>query len=262
MGLALIGFIHAVFFYIGDILMTYAVLGFGLLVLSRRSDRARLWVGIALAIGLLLPFVILGPLAELDPNALDCPDRPHAWRPRRSIGGWQLPGCCRRSVAGGADLPCRVVRAAGSAGFQCLLPWILVRAPPDPRRSSSEQGVVSEAGGRWPAGRAPAADRGRCIGAVGFPRAGNRSLDAGRRWDGSGVLTAPVLAAGYLGLLGCVLASRPNFALFAAIPGRTSLTFYIGESVLLSRCSSVATALARSASGGAFLVVLSGILAC
>ena len=38
--LAAIGFVHAVFFYIGDILLTYAVLGFGLLVLSAARIRS------------------------------------------------------------------------------------------------------------------------------------------------------------------------------------------------------------------------------
>ena len=46
--------------------------------------------------------------------------------------------------------------------------------------------------------------------------------------------TAPVLAAGYLGLLGWGLARRPGLLSFAAFPGRASLSVYIGESVLLS----------------------------
>ncbi|MDQ1307031.1 MAG: uncharacterized protein QG671_2863, partial [Actinomycetota bacterium] len=76
-GLGVIGLIHAVFFYIGDILITYAVLGVGLLALSRRSDRVlRHWAALALAIGVALPFIMLGPMAELDPNALTAPTDP------------------------------------------------------------------------------------------------------------------------------------------------------------------------------------------
>ena len=40
LGLALLGLAHAVLFFIGDILLSYAVLGFALMLLLRRSDRA------------------------------------------------------------------------------------------------------------------------------------------------------------------------------------------------------------------------------
>ena len=39
LGLALLGFAHAVLFFIGDILLAYALLGFAFMLLLRRSDR-------------------------------------------------------------------------------------------------------------------------------------------------------------------------------------------------------------------------------
>ena len=41
--LLLLGIAHVVFFFVGDILVTYALVGFGLLLLVKRSDRA-LWL--------------------------------------------------------------------------------------------------------------------------------------------------------------------------------------------------------------------------
>ena len=259
-GLALIGFIHAVFFYIGDILMTYAVLGFGLLVLSRRSDRAlRLWVGIALAIGLLLPFVILGPLAELDPNALTAPTDPTLG----ALDAALADGSCLDAAAARLRaVP--ISRAAlfvqqGALAFSAFCLGLLCarhRILADPRRHKElwrRLAVVGLLVGlplQIAAGVLALSSSGQATDPSMLAAAGTALVFA----------TAPVLAAGYLGLLGWVLASRPNFASFAAIPGRTSLTFYIGESVLLSVlfCGYGFGAFGK---WGAFLVVLSGILA-
>ncbi|MFM8515886.1 MAG: DUF418 domain-containing protein, partial [Actinomycetota bacterium] len=49
-----------------------------------------------------------------------------------------------------------------------------------------------------------------------------------------GFATAPLLATGYVGLLGWILCRRPAFLQAMTPAGRASLTVYIGESVLLS----------------------------
>lgn len=259
-GLAVIGFIHAVFFYIGDILMTYAVLGVGLLALSRCSDRAlRLAVGIALAVGVLLPFVLLGPLAELDPNALTAPTNPTLGALDAALtDGSFLDAALARFRALPLALAALFVQQ-GAMAFGAFCLGLL----------SARHRVLAD-----PQERKELWQRLAIIGlVVGLPLqivAGVMALSThGQAAEPSTVAalgtvvvfaTAPILAAGYLGVLGWILASRPHSLSFAGIPGRTSLTFYIGESVLLSVlfCGYGFGAFGK---WGAFPVVLSGILA-
>jgi uncharacterized protein len=73
-------------------------------------------------------------------------------------------------------------------------------------------------------------------------------------------VTAPILAAGYIGLLGWGLAARPSLVAFASVPGRASLSVYIGESVLLSLLF-CGYGLGYFGQWGALPVVLSGAAA-
>ena len=72
LGLALIGLAHAVFFFVGDILLAYAILGAGLIPLLGRSDRTVLITGAVVAgigllwLGLLTLAVLVG-----DPGITD-----------------------------------------------------------------------------------------------------------------------------------------------------------------------------------------------
>ena len=63
-GLFLFGLAHAVFFFIGDILITYAILGLLLLSVSRASDRAlRAWTIASIAVSVFFILAFLSLLA-------------------------------------------------------------------------------------------------------------------------------------------------------------------------------------------------------
>lgn len=65
------GLFHTLFFWIGDILRHYALLGFALFGFRKRSDRSLLiWAGVFLALGFLLIGLLGGPHGTADPEAL------------------------------------------------------------------------------------------------------------------------------------------------------------------------------------------------
>ncbi len=259
-GLAVIGFVHAVFFYIGDILMTYAVLGFGLLALSGRSDRAlRRWSLIALAIGVALPFVMIGPLAELDPNALTAPTDPTLGALDTALaGGSFLDAALARLHALPISLAALFVQQGAMAFSAFCLGLLAARhrllADPAQQRARWRRLAVIGLAVGLPVQMAG--------GALALSGLGNSTSPSTLAALGTIVVfaSAPILAAGYLGLLGLGLASRPGMSSFAAIPGRASLSVYIGESVLLSLLF-CAYGLGMFGQWGALPVVLSGIAA-
>ncbi|MEO5894093.1 MAG: DUF418 domain-containing protein [Vicinamibacterales bacterium] len=70
-GLLLIGFIHTFFIWMGDILLTYAVLGFGLVPFLKKSDRTVIrWAVTMLLLPIALYAVLLGVLAVLGTTQL------------------------------------------------------------------------------------------------------------------------------------------------------------------------------------------------
>lgn len=259
-GLAAIGFVHAVFFYMGDILTTYAVLGFGLLAISNSSDHGlRRWSVVALAIGAALPFIMLGPLAELDPNALTAPTDPTLGAADAALARGSFLG------AGMARLRALPIYVAGlfvqqgALAFSAFCLGLL----------AARHRLLAD-----PQSRCVLWRRMALIGlAVGLPL---QFAGAALALAGLGVsavsetvaalgtvivfATAPILTIGYLGLLGWGLAVNPNVAAFAALPGRASLSVYIGQSVLLSLLF-CGYGLGFFGQWGAFPVVLSGVAA-
>lgn len=257
-GLGMIGLIHAVFFYIGDILVTYAVLGVGLLALSRRSDRVlRHGAALALVIGVALPFIMLGPMAELDPNALTAPTDPTlgALDTALSSGSFLDAGLARLRALPISLAALFVQQGALAFGAFCLgLLAARHRLLADPQQRRARWRRMAWTGF-----------------AVGLPL---QLVGAAMAMSGLGsstppstvaalgtvivFATAPILAAGYLGLLGWGLAARTGLVSCAAIPGRASLTVYVGESVLLSLLF-CGYGLGFFGEWGAFAVTLSGL---
>lgn len=229
--LAVLGIAHMVFFFVGDILFTYAILGLGLLLLFHRSDTS-VWItaGIVAAVS----FTWIFALALLSPFA------PPTGEIAQFVNYDQ-------AMATGSFLDAALARIQ-------LFPIVL----------------VSLIGVQWGyAFTAFAlgliAARHRFLGrlsdyqpiyrrfavwglAIGLPLqfaaawfSIGPGVSVGREADGFaqaasalGILAAPVLSFGYLGALGLLSLHLPRLMSPLAAPGRASLTIYLGESVLLT----------------------------
>jgi uncharacterized protein len=225
-GLALLGAGHAYLFFIGDILMSYALLGLVLLLFIGRSTRTIL---IASAISYLIGLVLLALVfvesvgAEsssggfiTDPIALD----------------QALQGTFVEAVAGRATaLPEALLVQIVINWFPSLSMFLLGLA-------AGRAGLLSDPSknvGLWrsfvivgvliglPAGFASA-----WLGLV--PEDPNGVY--GIAGVVLGFALAPALSAGYVGAI--ALLSHRRFMTYAEPAGRMSLTVYLGESILLS----------------------------
>ena len=235
--LLILGIAHVVLFFVGDILVTYALLGFALLLFFKRSDRA-LWITALIAwlvaacwvIGLaVLLAVVTALFPEVDTGELT------------ELGGYDA------AMADGTFWQGIVERVQ-------LYPTALIGV-------LLGQGIL--AFGIFCLGLLAA--RHRFLGrlddfrvwfrrmaiwglAIGLP------LQFAFTWFivGPGVIdlpaadplrqlasafhfvTGPVLSAGYVGALALLTMRHPRALHVFASPGRASLTIYLGESVLLS----------------------------
>ncbi len=226
--LAVIGLVHAVFFFIGDILISYAILGFGLLALSRRSDRAlKIWIVIT---GLVSVLVITASISLV------------ALIPEPTSGLMNLDSALATGSffeAAGArlqSLPSVVIYILVTQGGMAFAAFLLGLL-------ASRQRFLAD-----PQSRATQWRRMMIIGlSIGLPlqlvaawlqvwsiSAGSIYYEAGMAGLILGFSTAPLLATGYVGLLGWIFCRRPAFLQALSPAGRASLTVYIGESVLLS----------------------------
>lgn len=248
------GLAHAVFFFIGDILITYALLGFGLLLLSRRSDRALItWATVAIVFGVVFVTLVMALYATTtvaDSQLLDLDAA-------LASGSFLDAASARLAVLPSAVIFLLLVQ--GPMAFAAFLFGLL----------ASRHRFLAE-----PPARELLWRRLMIIGlGIGLPLQGIAAwlqisaLRAGDLYTTDGVLglvlgysTAPIVTAGLIGSVGWLLARRPKFLRFASPAGRASLSVYIGESVLLSLFFS-GYGLGLFGDWGAFPVVLTGIAA-
>lgn len=229
MGLAVIGLAHAVFLFIGDILLSYAILGSGLLLLTRQPDRTVLRAGMigaalgAVWLALLTALAFTGeiPLGP-DPATLDLDAAlaDGSFLATASARLAVLPGTLlvvgslqwglafaafcvglvagRRHLLSDEDAHLSLFRRLALWGLLLGLPlqavatWLTFRGGPD--------GLAD-----------PEAFAGLAL----------------------GMTTAPILSAGYLGSLALLCQRFPRALAPLQQPGRASLTIYIGESLIL-----------------------------
>jgi uncharacterized protein len=231
LGLLVLGVIHATFFFCGDILVTYALLGFFMLRPIRRDWPVRRLVRSAAILLAVQAAILLGAAALMfafpgeDPSFAEYARRSAEiyrtgsfWEvvPQRladfAIGlasglmvlGWGLLAMFRLGLAAAKTFAEDGLAAARPAAKRVLLPALIL-------------GLAANA---------------VCTGlSVGFPEP----------WAASGhalqfALFAPILSLGYVAAAVLILTGPAGRRIIAVLgpPGRMSLSVYIGQSVIMS----------------------------
>lgn len=253
--LFLFGLAHAVLFFIGDILITYSILGLLLLMVSRSSDQAlKRWTYASIALAVFFIVVVAAFVTSLAAS----PDE------GTGLGDveWALATgtFAEASVARLEALPTvlfSVLFVQGPMAFAAFVVGLRasrVRLLADPGAHLDLWSKLARLG--WGIGLPlQVVAAGLQISAV---AAGTPNSVAGAVGLALGIATAPVLTAGYVGSIALLICRRPNFLSIMAPAGRMSLTVYIGESALMSLVFS-AYGLGFFGAWGALPVVLTGI---
>ena len=233
--LLLLGIAHVVLLFVGDILVTYALLGFALLLLVRRSDRA-LWitaliawvvaacwvVGLAFLLAVitaLFPDVDTGELTELAGYDAAMADGTF-WQgvvERLLLYPTAVIGVLLGQGVLAFGLFCLGLLAARHRLLDRLedfRPWY--------RRAAIwglSIGLPVQFACTW---IMLGPGRGDALGAA-----------AGEMAFAVQIVLGPVLSAGYVGALALLTLRRPRALAVFTLPGRASLTIYLGESTLL-----------------------------
>lgn len=252
-GLLFIGLVHSIFFFSGDILITYSVLGCGLLMLYGSSVRIiKKWV---ISAGI-ISVVVTSSLVIL--SALD---------PERSSGTGYLQQALQDGTFWQAaearleTLPQFFLILLGIQGPMAFGAFLLGLIASRSRLFSQplEQNYKLWKGlaiWGWSVGFPL-----QVISAV-FQVVGTSQGAPNSVFSLSGLalslMTAPVLAAGYLGTIALAITRWPNFLSIMAPAGRMSLSTYLGESVLLSLIFA-GYGLGFYGQWGSFLVTIAGV---
>ena len=225
-GLAVLGLLHGVLFFIGDILLSYALLGIVLLWFSARTTRtALIAAGVAYGLGLLILGAAVAASVGADTSGAGIVSNTGALD--QALRGSFIEGALGRASV----LPQALL-------FQAFLNWFPALAMFLLGLAAGRTGVLShpEKYGRlWRTLLVVAALVGLPAGLV----SGWLAIFAD---DPTGFLkvlsvvigfgTAPALTGGYVAL--AALATNTRVLALTAPAGRMSLTGYLGESILLA----------------------------
>lgn len=227
--LFLFGLAHAVFFFVGDILITYAIFGVLLFLVSRSSDRTlKRWTIAAIAIAVAFILAITSLVAAF---------------PEDGSGGFvgldtalATGTFAEASLARLEALPTVLLGLFVLQGPLAFAAFVLgLRASrrrllADPEANFDLWRKMAIWG--WAIGLPlQAVASGMQVGAI---ASGQTFSPVGAAGLALGFITAPILTAGYVGSIALLLARRPTALAFLAPAGRMSLTVYIGESAVLS----------------------------
>ncbi len=233
LALGVLGLLHAVFFFIGDILLSYAILGLLLLALIRRPDRSVLLASLIAFVVTAAWLLLLARLSMFLIGDGD-PDPQGAALARALAGGTFLEAAEARLTY----LPVVVLVLA-------FLQWGLAFSAFCLGLVAGRRRWLADIAANLPSFR-KAAIFGLSIGlpiqaataayAVFGPGAASGAEGTAHRMASTviGVVFAPILSAGYVGLLACLSAQSVRWLAFVEPSGRASLTMYLGESLVLA----------------------------
>jgi uncharacterized protein len=252
LALFLFGLAHAVFFFIGDILITYAILGLLLLAISRSSDRAlKRWTIAAIAVAVFFLFLIASLAAAFPDEAPGLVGLNNAL----ATGSFTEAALARLEAL--PTVWTYLLLVQGPMAFAAFVLGLRAsrrRLLADPEANIDVWRRLARWG--WAIGlplQAIAA-----VLQVGAVAEGNALSPFGALGLALGFATAPILTAGYIGTVALMIIRKPGFLSIAAPAGRMSLTVYIGESVLMSLVFT-AYGLGYFGQWGAFPVVMTAI---
>jgi uncharacterized protein len=229
-GLGVIGLAHAVFLFIGDILLAYAILGFGLTLMFKRQDRTVLATGAISALLGIVWLAVLVLLAAASPEEITSDPTLERLDVALASDGFLGAASARLEA-----LPLLLL-TLGSLQWPLAFASFCVGLVAGRHRFLAD---LDSKRGRW--------RRMAVWGlAIGLPlqliatwlvyREGVASGTGLESMLGLAVLigTAPILSAGYVGGLALLSLNRPGILATVRDAGRASLTIYIGESFVLS----------------------------
>lgn len=252
-GLFLIGLVHSIFFFSGDILITYSVLGCGLFLLYRSSDRViTRWVISSGIVSVVLTSSLI-ILSSLDPESGSATGTLH--RVLQDGTFWQAAEARLQALP---EFFLLLLAVQGPMAFGAFLLGLLasrrrlLSQPLEPHYKLWKNLAIWG----WSVGLPLQ------VISAGLQVVGTSQGEASSLISLSGIalclITAPILAAGYLGTIALSIHRWPNFLSIMEPAGRMSLTTYIGESVLLSILFA-GYGLGFYGQWGAFYVTLAGV---
>lgn len=252
-GLFLFGMIHAVFFFSGDILITYSLLGLFLFFISRYSDRAvKKWAITAVAISVLITSSIaaVGVVTAEEETGLE-------FLQQVLTSGTFVDAAAARFETLPLFFILLLLLQGPMAFFAFLMGLLAFRNNllASPEKYSLLWRKLTIWG--WSAGlplQVVAAALQVTALTDGVPSSPMAMFGLGL-----GLISAPILTAGYISTVVLLVQRKPTFLSFMAPAGQMSLTVYLSESIVLSFVFA-AYGLGYFGQWGAFPVVVAGVV--
>lgn len=252
-GLFLFGMIHAVFFFSGDILITYSLLGLFLFFISRYSDRAvKNWAITAVAISVLITSSIaaVGVVTAEEETGLE-------FLQQALTSGTFVDAAAARFETLPLFFILLLLLQGPMAFFAFLLGLLAFRNNllASPEKYSLLWRKLTIWG--WSVGlplQVVATALQVTALADGVPSSPMAMFGLGL-----GLISAPILTAGYISTVVLLVQRKPTFLSFMAPAGQMSLTVYLSESIVLSFVFA-AYGLGYFGQWGAFPVVVAGVV--